>query len=73
MAQRSGTPAQYKQMRTLRDKLQKLVPLKTKAARAATATASGAKLKHNDRLSAAQPRKRRHSVVLCLPTFHRRY
>ena len=57
MAQRSGTPAQYKQMRTLRDKLKKLDPLKAKAATAATATASGAKLKHNDRLSAAQQSK----------------
>lgn len=57
MAQRSGTPAQYKQMRWLREKLEKLTALKAKAAKVAEATASGAKLKHNDLLSEAQKGK----------------
>jgi hypothetical protein len=57
MAQRAGTPVQYKRVRWLREKLEKLGPLKVKAARAAEATTSGAKLQHNDRLSAAQRTK----------------
>lgn len=44
-------------MRWLREKLEKVGPLKAKAAKAAEATASGAKLQHNDRLSAAQQSK----------------
>jgi hypothetical protein len=54
LAARSGTPAQHKRMRGLREKLEKLGPLKAKAAREAAAGDAAAAA---ERLSAPQRAK----------------